>query len=114
MEVETLCLQVQRLIEESMERQRLTAIAPVDETWGEDEEAEVEQLRNDNQVLRIRYADLVGVIMEIYRLQFLQCSMEKFVPIVQQCFAQGASVLDRYLGLYLQGVSLEKLGADGA
>jgi len=110
-EVGALCLSLRGFLDQSLQRNH----APKEEEWNEDEEAEAEQLRDLNQLLRIKYVDLVGVLMEAYKQEFLQIGIQQFASVIQQCLAtEGTQVPDRYIGLYLLSVCFDKLGAEGA
>jgi hypothetical protein len=110
-EVQAVCIAVKGLIDTSIERQQ----PPLDmQELNDDEEAEAEQWSAAHQNLRMRYADLIGIIMETYKAPFLQVGTSLFATVLQHCLREGSNLSDHYLGLYLLGVSFEKLGTEGS
>lgn len=109
-EVHALCAELQRLLNESTQRQRQDVAG---EDADEDDQAEAEQWRDTDQMLRINYVEVVGVIMEVYKDSFLQGGVEHFLPMVQMFLTPGQNVPDRYLALHLADDILDKLGHEG-
>ena len=108
-EVQGLCVELRRLIQESTQRQWETA---AQRGLDEDELAEAEYMRDTDQLLRIKYAELVGSVMQTHPVHFLQAGMPQFVPIMQECLLPSRSASDRCLALYLASDMAEKLGQD--
>lgn len=112
-DVHQLCNQVQNLLTESARRHREKPLAPShDDDDGSGGGGGDEQTSNE-QLLRLRFADLVGTILEVYRAQFLVTSLHAFDSVIQDCLAPGRDSTDRCLALHLAGQLLEKLGSDG-
>lgn len=76
-------------------------------------EVEEESEREAKQALRLSYADIAGVVMEIYGAACVTEGLQHFLPAVQKCLASGSSASDRHLALYVASDILEKLGAFG-
>mmetsp|Transcript_59531 Transcript_59531/g.112126 ORF Transcript_59531/g.112126 Transcript_59531/m.112126 type:complete len:806 (+) Transcript_59531:319-2736(+) len=110
-EVQALCGELHRFLSESTERQKQD---PVGEDVDEDDQAEAEQWRDVDHMLRINYAEVVGVMIETHKDEFLQGGVQQFLPIIQQFLAPGQSVPDRYLALHFVDDFLDKLGHEGA
>ncbi|CAK0884201.1 unnamed protein product [Prorocentrum cordatum] len=113
-EVGELCVQVRALLGEATERQ-----VPVPERgpqgeqgWEEDDEAEAEEQREAEQMLRVKYAELLGALMEVHTRAFLSVGMQSVLPVVQEYLAAGRGASDRCLALYICGDMLEKLGQE--
>jgi len=110
-EVQVLCAELRRLIDESTKRQRDTMAAA--ENLTEDDQAEAEQWRDADVMLRMSYAQVAGAVMEMYKAHFLSGGLQHFVPIMQEYLSAGQGVPERCLALYLVDDIMEKLGRDG-
>mmetsp|Transcript_56656 Transcript_56656/g.165735 ORF Transcript_56656/g.165735 Transcript_56656/m.165735 type:complete len:1086 (+) Transcript_56656:83-3340(+) len=110
-EVRELCAELRRLAEESTQRLREAAPAA---GLDEDELAEAGQRRDAEQMLRIKYAELAGSVMETHKAHFLQCGLGQLVPLMQECLLPAHDASDRCFALYLASDILEKLGPEGA
>jgi len=110
-EVQELCVELKRLMDEASQLQWYLETAP--DERDEDEQAEAEQQRDADQMLRVKYVELAGTIMEVHKANFLSGGLQQFVPIMQECLAPGRSANDRCIALYIADDVLEKLGSEG-
>lgn len=111
-EVQAFCVELRRLIEESTQRQWEQGSLSGAQGYDEDELATAEQERDADQMLRIKYAELVGAVMEVHRNHFLEGGIQQFLPVMQECIKPGRNPSDRCLALYFASDFLEKLGKD--
>eukprot|EP00933_Yihiella_yeosuensis_P032760 TRINITY_DN2639_c1_g1_i1.p1 TRINITY_DN2639_c1_g1~~TRINITY_DN2639_c1_g1_i1.p1 ORF type:complete len:726 (-),score=176.19 TRINITY_DN2639_c1_g1_i1:283-2190(-) len=113
-EVEELCLEIKQLLEESTKRLQDSEDLRF---FDEDDEVEAEAQRGADQSLRLKYAELLGAIMEVHGSHFLKVGFAQFLPMIQECFApsggRSPTVGDRCLALYLLSDVFEKLGSKG-
>lgn len=108
-EVQELCIELRRLIEESTQRQWR---ATEDDGLDEDELAEAEEHRDADQMLRVKYAELAGTIMEVHKGHFLPAGLQHFIPVIQECLKSRDNSSDHCLAFYLADDMIDKLGAD--
>jgi len=110
-DIERICLQVQRLLEESS--QRTYAAASGVNQPDDDERAEAEHQRDADQLLQYAYTELLGAVMATHKSHFLSGGLQHLMPIVRECSTTGRSTSDRCLAFYLAADIIEKLGVDG-
>lgn len=102
-------MHLRRLIEESTQRQwRATQGGELDE----DELAEAEEYRDADQLLRVKYAELAGTIMEVHKTHFLPAGLEHFIPVIQECLKSRDNSSDHCLAFYIASDMIDKLGAE--
>merc|ERR1719443_278370 len=98
-EVHQLCVATHRLFLESTER--LQARKEDDVELDEDGEVEAEEQKDVDRMLRVNYAELLGALMEVHKMHFVQQGLPLFVPLVQELVGEGRTSTDHCVALYL-------------